>query len=89
MCVSLRVEVLLSVCVLSPWVAELYLSRDTLSVAHTFTEQQHTYQSRLELIRPILGDLFSFIIWTKSLNKGVNENMIMKYYRIFLLAFKQ
>ncbi len=53
---SLRVEVLLSVCVLSPWVAELYISRDTLSVAHTFTEQQHTNQSRLELIRPILGD---------------------------------
>lgn len=37
---SLRVEVLLPVCVLSSWVAELYISRDTLSVAHTFTERQ-------------------------------------------------
>lgn len=54
---SLRVEVLLSVCVLSSWVAELYISHDTLSVAHTFTEQRHTNQSRLELFCPILGDV--------------------------------
>jgi len=38
LCVSLRVEVLLPVCVLSSWVAELYISRDALSVAHTFSE---------------------------------------------------
>lgn len=52
---SLRVEVLLPVCVLSHWVAELYISRDTLSVAHTFTELQHTNQSGLETFGPNLG----------------------------------
>lgn len=77
---SLRVEVLLPVCVLSPWVVELYLCRDTLSVANTFiTEQRHTNQSRLETFCPILAHalipnyIFFFlhnVIWTKYLNKG-------------------